>query len=55
MGYVFLAGLSSLASVGVDVPNPTETLCPRVMGYTGRPLLLRGKGEEERWKDYGRR
>lgn len=44
-----VAGLSCLASVGEDVPNPVETPCLRegnvgVREWGGHPL--RGKGEE---------
>ena len=45
IGYVLLAGLPCLASVGGDAPSPKETWCARVGGY-GRlhPLRSRGGG-----------
>jgi hypothetical protein len=38
-------GLSCLAT-REDMPNPKETWCARVGGYTEGPYLLRGEGEE---------
>lgn len=47
MGYVLLAGLSCLASVGKDVASLTETLCARDEDYSEVSYLLRGKRMEK--------
>ena len=49
MGYVLLAGLSCLASVGEGAPNSMETLCARVEGGMLRrgPILSEKKGMVE--------
>jgi hypothetical protein len=55
MGYVLLAGLPCLASVGEDVPSLADLMCQGGGGDTqGRPYLLRGKGEGNGGKECGR-
>jgi hypothetical protein len=41
---IFLVGLPCLASVGEDVPTPTEVRCARVKGYSGGLPLSENKG-----------
>ena len=55
VGYVLLAGLPCLASVGEEAPSLTETWSAWVEGDTQRePYPLRGEGEREGRKACGR-
>jgi hypothetical protein len=47
VGYVLLAGLACLASVGEDAPALQRR---DVSGYAGGPHLLRGEGESG-WRE----
>jgi hypothetical protein len=52
IGYVLLAGLPCLASVGEDVPSLTDLMCRE--GDTGRGShLLRGEREGEQGRGEG--
>ena len=48
MDPVSLTGLLCLASVGEDVPNPAETCCARVGGYSREGSTL---SKEKEWGD----
>jgi hypothetical protein len=43
VGYVLVAELHCLVSVGEDVPSITETCCARVGGHQGVPTSLEEK------------
>ena len=47
VGYVLLAGLLCLASVGEEAPSLAVTWSARVGGYPEGPHLPRGEGEGE--------
>ena len=48
MGYVLLARLPCLVSVGKEAPSLSDTLSARVGAYPRVPHLVRGE-EEEGW------
>ena len=57
MGYVLLAGLSCLASVGEEAPSFTDLIVSGLGGYLGGPYPLRGEregGMGKLWKGLAR-